>query len=166
MKKIEHKSNEQVATLSKSNEPKQLSKSNKEMSNIDILYKEYRRIDYAIKKLLKEIDNLDSIDKDYKQKKLIACINLSKSLESVIYNYKQLNNACKETIINSQNIRKENALKSVTRYVKSKKNNVTLDNLEEHFTRDQIDYFYNLGINVEEIVINNSKVKRKNKKCL
>ncbi|MBQ8891646.1 MAG: hypothetical protein IJ068_02145 [Bacilli bacterium] len=142
-------------------ENKKITKTKKELTNTDILYKEYRRLNNLIKKITQDLNNANGLDKEIKQKRLISCIKLAKELENVIYNYKQLNNDYKETIINSQNIRKEHALQSVTRYIKSRKNKVTLDNIEEHFTREQLNYFYSLGINVEEIVINNSKTKKR-----
>ena len=161
MKEIHSLNTNKVTVEEVQEQPKKVRKPKKELTNIEILYKNYRKVNNKIKKLIIEINDEDNKNnKISKQNLLNSYIELSHNFEEMIYNYKKLNSNYQDAIDNSYNIRKQNALKSVTRYIRSKNNNVTLDNLEEHFSKDQLNYFNELGINVEEIVLNNSKTKR------
>ena len=140
-------------------------KSKKEVTNLDLVYKQYRKVLNKIKKLYIELESEVSFEKyDFKHNQLLSYIELSKQFENIIYNYKKLDKNYADSINNSFEIRRQNALNSINRYLNSKKNSVTLDNFEEHFGQQQISYFKELGINIEEIIINtNQNKKRKNK---
>lgn len=136
-------------------------KQKKELTNLDILYREYRKVNNKVKKLEKEeIDRFDPT-RELKKNKILSYKKLALQLEQVIYDYKKLNKLYSNNIENSRNIRKLNALKSIERYIKSRKYHVTLENLEEHFGTAQLEYFCELGIDIKNLF---TEVKTKQKR--
>lgn len=142
-------------------------KVNKKNTKKVIVSPEVDNLNSSRRKLLnkvKKLDNqlFDSSEKvDTNRKEILVLKKNILSIEKQIYILKQNDEKFKNTIDNSKEIRKQNCIKEINVYLNQLKHGKVKCCIENYFGIEQIEYFKSLGIDIENCIDENLKVKSK-----
>ena len=144
-----------------------ISKENNSTKEVDELKSTRRKLLNRIKKLENNLTEINDINDDthYKVRHLRHEIKMCKlaiySLEEDMLNEKRNNEVFEKRIINNYDVRYDNSLKSVLAYIRKYNNRSINCSIKEYFGIDQVNYFKSLGIDINSMLNEKIKVRRK-----
>ena len=118
---------------------------------------------YRIRKLELELSQLNNNDNkiNYLKHELKMCKLAILEIENDLLNQKQNNDEYNDRIVKSYDKKYEGAIKTINAYIRKYNNKSIKETICDYFGIDQVNYFRSLGIDVNSILNEKIKIKRK-----